>query len=78
MNIFIRRLQTDWASWLAVAFIALLPFGRWSEIPLSTFAIGLAFLVRTAENRAMIRSGARFVVPLFLCYWVPMLLCYYI
>ena len=74
MNIFIRRLQTDWASWLAVAFIALLPFGRWSEIPLSTFAIALAFLARSAENRAMIRSGARFVVPLFLCYWVPMLL----
>jgi O-antigen ligase len=74
MNIFIRRLQTDWASWLAFAFIALLPFGRLSEIPLSTFAIALAFLARSAENRTMIRSGASFVVPLFLCYWVPMLL----
>jgi len=74
MNILIRRLQTDWASWVAVAFIALLPFGRLSEIPLSTFTIALAFLARSAENRAMIRSGAKFVVPLFLCYWVPMLL----
>jgi O-antigen ligase len=74
MNIFIRRLQSDWASWLAVSFIALLPFGRLSEIPLSTFAIALAFLARSAENRALIRSGARFVVPLFLCYWVPMLI----
>jgi O-antigen ligase len=74
MNILIRRLQTDWASWLAVAFIALLPFGRLSEIPLSAFTISLAFLARSAENRKLIRSGATFVVPLFLCYWVPMVL----
>ena len=74
MNLFIRRLEHDWASWLALAFIALLPFGRLSEIPLSTFAIALFVLLRTAENRALIRSSSRFVVPLFLCYWVPMLL----
>ena len=74
MNIFIRRLQTDWASWLTVAFIALLPFGRLSEIPLSVFAIALAFLARSADQRKMIRSGACFVLPLFLCYWVPMML----
>ena len=74
MNIFIRRLQTDWASWLAVAFIALLPFGRLSEIPLSAFTIALAFLARSAENRKLIRAGAAFVVPLFLCYWIPMVL----
>jgi O-antigen ligase len=74
MNILIRRLQTDWASWLAVAFIALLPFGRLSEIPLSAFTISLAFLARSAENRKLIRSGATFVVPLFLCYWIPMVL----
>jgi O-antigen ligase len=74
MNIFIRRLQNDWASWLAVAFIALLPFGRLSEIPLSTFAIALAFLTRSAGNRTAIRSAATFILPLFLCYWVPMVL----
>ena len=74
MNLFIRRLQTDWASWLAVAFIALLPFGRLSEIPLSAFAIALPLLARSAGNRRMISSSARFVLPLFLCYWVPMLL----
>jgi O-antigen ligase len=74
MNLFIRRLQADWASWLAVAFIALLPFGRLSELPLSLFAIALAVLARSAENRARIRAAAAFVVPLFLCYWIPMLL----
>jgi O-antigen ligase len=74
MSIFFRRLQNDWASWLAFSFIALLPFGRLAEIPLSAFAIGLLVLVRTAENRALVRSSARFVVPLFLCYWVPMFL----
>ncbi len=74
MNILIRRLQLDWASWLAVAFIALLPFGRLSEIPLSIFAITLAFLAHSAEKRRMIKSASRFVLPLFLCYWIPMLL----
>ncbi|MBT8053024.1 MAG: O-antigen ligase family protein [Xanthomonadales bacterium] len=74
MKLFLRRLQSDWASWLAVAFIALLPFGRLSEIPLSVFAISLAVLARSAENRALIRSAASFVLPLFLCYWVPVFL----
>jgi len=71
MKLFIRRLQVDWASWLAVAFIALLPFGRLSEIPLSVFAVSLAFLARSAENRSLIRSASTFVLPLFLCYWIP-------
>jgi O-antigen ligase len=74
MKLFIRRLQSDWASWLAVAFIALLPFGRLSELPLSIFAISLAFLAQDAQRRVRIRAAARFVLPLFLCYWVPMLL----
>jgi len=74
MKLFIRRLQSDWASWLAVAFIALLPFARLSEIPLSVFAISLAFLARNADHRARIRAASTFVVPLFLCYWMPMLL----
>ena len=74
MKLFVRRLQTDWASWLAVAFIALLPFGRLSEIPLSAFAVFLAVLARSAENRVLIRSAATFVLPLFLCYWIPVLL----
>ena len=74
MKLFVRRLQSEWASWLAVAFIALLPFGRLSEIPLSIFAITLALLAGSADNRARIRSAASFILPLFLCFWVPMLL----
>jgi O-antigen ligase len=74
MRLFIRRLESDWASWLAVTFIALLPFARLSEIPLSIFALSLAFLARSAEHRRRIRAAAGFVVPLFLCYWIPMLL----
>jgi O-antigen ligase len=68
---FLRRLQSDWASWLAVAFIALLPFSRLYEIPISIFAVSLAFLARSAENRALIRSASSFVLPVFLCYWIP-------
>ena len=74
MKLFLRRLQSDWASWLAVAFIALLPFGRLSELPLSAFALSLAFLARSAGNRSRIRAAARFVLPLFLCYWIPMVI----
>lgn len=74
MKLFIRRFQSDWASWLAVAFIALLPFGRLSEIPLSAFAISLAFLASSADNRIRIRAASKFILPLFLCYWIPMLL----
>ena len=74
MSIFIRRLQNEWASWLAVAFIALLPFHRLSEIPLSIFAVALLFLARSATNRKMIRSSAMFILPLFACYWVPIVL----
>ena len=74
MKLFIRRFQSDWASWLAVAFIALLPFGRLSEIPLSAFAISLAFLASSADNRIRIRAASKFILPLFLCYWLPMVL----
>jgi O-antigen ligase len=74
MNLFIRRLQSDWPSWLAVSFIALLPFGRLAELPLSIFAISLAFLARSPENRAKIRCASRFVLPLFLCVWIPMVI----
>lgn len=74
MKLFIRRLESDWPSWLAVAFIALLPFGRLAEIPLSSFAVALAFLAQSADRRRQIRRAAHFVLPLFLCYWLPMLL----
>ena len=74
MTLLLRRFQSEWASWLAVAFIALLPFGRLSEIPLSAFAISLAFLARSAEYRARIRSAGFFVLPVFLCFWIPIML----
>jgi len=74
MKLFMRRFQSDWASWLAVAFIALLPFGRLSELPLSIFAVSLAFLAQSADNRKKIRSASKFVLPLFLCFWIPMIL----
>ena len=70
MNLFIRRLQSDWPSWLAVSFIALLPTSRLYEIPLSIFAISLAFIARNPQGRADIRAAARFAVPLFLCFWI--------
>jgi hypothetical protein len=74
MKVFIRRLIIEWPSWLAVLFVALLPFGRWSEIPLSVFALSLPFLWRDSHQRQAMRKAAVLVVPLFLCYWAPMVL----
>ncbi len=74
MKLFIRRLSTEWPSWAAVSFIALLPFGRLSEIPLSLFAVSLFFLMRSESHRLLIRKASAFVLPLFLCFWLPMLL----
>jgi len=72
MKIFLRRAQTEWPAWLAVSFIALLPFRRLAEIPLSLFAISLLFLLRSEEHRARIKSLLPLVLPLFLCFWLPM------
>ena len=72
MKLLFRRLATDWPCWLAVAFFALLPFGRLAEIPLSIFALALPFLARSEENRQRIRQVSVIVIPLFLCFWIPM------
>jgi O-antigen ligase len=70
----IRRLQLEWPSWLAVAFVALLPFGRLAEIPLSAFALILPFVARSPENRVILRRAAPLLIGLFLCFWLPMIL----
>lgn len=74
MKLLIRRAQAEWPSWNAVLFIALLPFGRLSEIPLSFFALTLPFLWRLDHHCQAIKSAAAWVVPLFLCFWVPMVI----
>jgi O-antigen ligase len=73
MKLLLRRLHTEWPSWAAVAFIALLPFGRLAEIPLSLFALSLPFLLRSVEHRQALRRAAPLVLPLFACFWLPML-----
>ncbi len=74
MKILLRRAQTEWPAWLAVAFIALLPFHRLAEIPLSIFAISLLFLFRSEVYKARLRSLLPLLLPLFLCFWIPMVL----
>ncbi len=74
MTLMLRKFQSEWPSWLAVAFVALLPFGRLPEVPLSIFALSLIFLARSADNRARIRKASAFVLPVFLCFWIPMVL----
>lgn len=72
MKLFLLRFKSEWPVWLAVSFFALLPFGRSPEVPLSIFALGLPFLLRSPENRRRARAVSVYLVPLFLCFWLPM------
>lgn len=74
MKVLMRRLETEWPSWTAVLFIALLPFDRWAEIPLSVFALAQLFLWRNAAHRQAMRRALPLVLALFLCFWLPMVL----
>lgn len=74
MKLLVRRLATEWPSWFAVLFIALLPFGRLSEVPLSLFALSFFFLLRNARHRHDMARAAHFLVPLFACFWLPMVI----
>ncbi len=74
MNLMIKRLATEWPGWLLVLFFALLPFGRFAEIPLSIFALALPFLWRSPQYRQRIRQISVILIPLFLCFWLPMVL----
>ena len=66
--------RTEWPSWAALLFIACLPFGRWSEVPLSLFAISLPLLWRMPRHRDVIRKAAAWLIPLFGCFWLPMVI----
>ncbi len=74
MPLILKRIQTEWPSWLVVSFFALLPFGRAPEIPLSIFALALPFVLRSPDQRRRAREIALIVIPLFLCFWLPMVL----
>jgi O-antigen ligase len=74
MILILKRLQTEWPAWLVISFFALLPFGRFAEVPLSVFALSLPFLWRNPKHRPRIKRVALLLVPLFLCFWLPMVL----
>lgn len=74
MRLIVQRMRSDWPSWLVVAFVALLPFGRAPEIPLLALAFALPFLLRNPAHRRRARSLSVVLIPLFLCFWLPMVL----
>ncbi len=73
MKVLIRKFQTEWPAWTAIAFIAALPFNR-SEPFLLVFAIAMPFLWRSAVHGERTRRVFRLLLPLFLCFWLPALL----
>ena len=60
-----------WPAWFVIAFVALMPFRRLMEIPLSLFAFSLFLILRDARHRATLREVLPFTGALFLCFWIP-------
>ena len=73
MKVLIRKLQQEWPAWVAIAFIALLPFNR-SGLALAVFVIAFPFLWRSPVHGERTRQLFAWMLPLFLCFWVPMVL----
>ncbi len=73
MKVLIRKFQTEWPAWTAIAFIALLPVNR-SEIPLLVFAFAMPFLWRSPVHGERTKRVFRMLLPLFLAFWIPMFL----
>lgn len=69
----LHSLRADWPAWLAIAFVALIPFRRHMELPLLVFALSLAWLWRSPVYRPDVRQAAPFVLGLFACFWIPVL-----
>jgi len=74
MKVLLRKFQAEWPAWAAIAFVALLPMRRFSELPMLVFAIAMPFLWRSATHGARTRQVFWLLLPLFLCYWIPMVL----
>ncbi len=74
MKVLLRKLEAEWPSWSAIAFLLLLPVKRLSEIPLWIFAIAMPFLWRSPVYGERTRQVFRAILPLFLCFWIPMVL----
>jgi O-antigen ligase len=67
-----EAVRRDAAVWLLLAVPALLPFGRWAEVPLVVAA--LLGLVAIARGRVAWSSpGPRLALLLFAAYWLPQL-----
>ena len=68
------RFRVEWPAWLAFLYVFALPFRRNSEISISFFALILPFLLMRREYRIMVMPALRFILPVFLCFWIPMLI----
>ena len=71
MKVLLRKFQAEWPAWTAIAFIALLPFNR-SGIPLAVFVIAFPFLWRSPVHGERTKELFKWMLPLFLCFWLPM------
>ena len=71
MKVLLRKFQAEWPAWTAIAFIALLPFNR-SGIPLAIFVIAFPFLWRSPVHGERTKQLFKWMLPLFLCFWLPM------
>lgn len=70
----LERFRIESPAWLTAFFVAALPFRRYSEFTILVMAIYLPILLRQPEYRNRIKPVAKFLIPVFLCFWIPMLL----
>ncbi len=73
-NITLDTIRNRIPALLMIAVIALLPFGRWYELPEFILLVMGMHLMATRWNEIWELTAIRLYVALFLCYWVPTLI----
>jgi len=68
------RFRIEWPAWLAAGVVFALPFRRNSELAIIFFAVSLPILLMRRENRVAVMPAVRFIIPVFLCFWIPVFL----
>lgn len=66
-------LRREWPAWLAAVYVAMLPLGGNSPLPMAIFALIALGLFTQREHRARLIQLLAVLGPIYLCYWLPIL-----
>ena len=68
------RFCVEWPAWLTALFVFALPFRRNSEISIGFMFLLFPILMQQRAYRQLIKPVLRFIIPIFLCFWIPMVI----